>query len=253
MSEQTAARLVAHPEPGKVWVQIPHRDDIGSDWIAVDELPPTQPPAAKCDYCDQRATTLAGDTNGVLVCEDHVRLFAEREIAAAIDAAQPPAAPENEADANGLTEAEWAALTRCDCGHDIGGEHNSYGCYGGGPACGCNETDDRPGVNFAAVERIVAERVRVVEGERDAVAEKAEWWERTCTYWHEQATEAQRFRDMNAARAESAEAAHRALQAAVEALADEWAEDYPGPTAACNRTPDEWARDLRALLAGGAR
>lgn len=32
----------------------------------------------KCDYCDQRATTLAGDTNGVLVCEDHVRLFAER-------------------------------------------------------------------------------------------------------------------------------------------------------------------------------
>jgi hypothetical protein len=44
--------------------------------------------SAKCDYCDQRATTLAGDTNGVLVCEGHVRLFAEREIAAAIDRAE---------------------------------------------------------------------------------------------------------------------------------------------------------------------
>lgn len=55
-----------------------------------------------------------------------------------------------------------------------------------------------------------------------------------------------------AAAAENARRAEQ-LQAAVEALADEWAEDYPGPTAACNRTPDEWARDLRALLAGGAR
>lgn len=44
MTEQTSgsgARLVAHPTPGKVWVQIPHRNDIGSDWIAVDELPAT--------------------------------------------------------------------------------------------------------------------------------------------------------------------------------------------------------------------
>lgn len=34
----------------------------------------------------------------------------------------------------------------------------------------------------------------------------------------------------------------------VEALADEWVEDYPGPTAACNRTPNEWGADLRAAL-----
>ena len=34
----------------------------------------------------------------------------------------------------------------------------------------------------------------------------------------------------------------------VEALADEWTEDYPGPTAACNRTPNEWGADLRAVL-----
>lgn len=32
-------RLVAHPEPGKVWVQVQHRDDIASDWIEADELP----------------------------------------------------------------------------------------------------------------------------------------------------------------------------------------------------------------------
>lgn len=35
----------------------------------------------KCDYCPEPATSLAGETNGVLVCEGHVRLFAEREIA----------------------------------------------------------------------------------------------------------------------------------------------------------------------------
>jgi hypothetical protein len=30
------ARLVAHPTPDKVWVQVPHRNDIGSDWIEAD-------------------------------------------------------------------------------------------------------------------------------------------------------------------------------------------------------------------------
>jgi len=33
---ETRARLVDHPAQGKAWVQIPHRNDIGSDWIAVD-------------------------------------------------------------------------------------------------------------------------------------------------------------------------------------------------------------------------
>ena len=32
-------RLVAHPKPGKFWVQVQHRDDISSDWIEV-EAPP---------------------------------------------------------------------------------------------------------------------------------------------------------------------------------------------------------------------
>lgn len=39
----------------------------------------------------------------------------------------------------------------------------------------------------------------------------------------------------------------------VKALADEWVEDYPGPTAACNRTPNEWGADLRAALSGAGR
>lgn len=42
----------------------------------------------RCDYCDTPATSLAGETNGMLVCVDHVRLFAEREIAAAVDRAE---------------------------------------------------------------------------------------------------------------------------------------------------------------------
>lgn len=29
-------RLVAHPQPGKVWVEVPHRNDISSDWIEAD-------------------------------------------------------------------------------------------------------------------------------------------------------------------------------------------------------------------------
>lgn len=199
-------------------------------------VPPTQPPAAKCDYCDQRATTLAGDTNGVLVCEDHVRLFAEREIAAAIDATQPPAAPETDVR---LTEDERVALAKV--------EFTTWAGQG-----------ERYDIEWAdhllpAVERIVAERVRVVEGERDALDERVDTLRDELSYairtrdeWKSNAEDAE-------AHAFTAEAAHAELVAAVEALADEWAEDYPGPTAACNRTPDEWARDLRALLAGGAR
>ena len=63
-----------------------------------------------------------------------------------------------------LTEAEREAITSCDCGHDIGGQHNGLGCYardypspGVTVVCDCPETDDRAGVNYAAVEHIVAE------------------------------------------------------------------------------------------------
>lgn len=68
--------------------------------------------------------------------------------------AQHPAAPETETDASGLSEAEREALniavdeaeTCARCGDDYGSRHV-----------------------YAAVERIVAERLRVVEGERDAL------------------------------------------------------------------------------------
>jgi hypothetical protein len=33
---EAGARLVSHPTPGKVWVQFPHRNDIGNDWIEAD-------------------------------------------------------------------------------------------------------------------------------------------------------------------------------------------------------------------------
>ncbi|WP_224279087.1 hypothetical protein [Nocardioides lacusdianchii] len=163
--------------------------------------------------------------------------------------AQHPAAPETETDANGLTEAEREIIAPWFVGDlDTGWPGDDSGL-------------------IAAVERIVAERVRVVEGERDAVVEVgayAQQKEATARAVNDAARMAQvaarRTRELAAmtARAESAEAAHEAekaaherLRAGVEALADEWAEDYPGPNAACNRTPDEWATDLRALLAGG--
>lgn len=44
--ERRKGRLVAHPEPGKVWVQVPHRNDIGSDWFEADELPAPATPDA---------------------------------------------------------------------------------------------------------------------------------------------------------------------------------------------------------------
>lgn len=92
----------------------------------------------------------------------------------------------------------------------------------------------------AAIERIdeLAERVRVVEGERDAHREAAASWHITA-------------RD-NRDRAESAEAAHRALQAAVEALAGCWeAEARRLGRSLSELMLREAAADLRALLAGG--
>jgi hypothetical protein len=44
----------------------------------------------------------------------------------------------------------------------------------------------------------------------------------------------------------------RATIARVEALADEWKADYPGPGASCNATPNAWWNELRAALSGGA-
>lgn len=174
------------------------------------------------------------------------------DMAHAPDCEAMGAAPEGETDASGLTEAEKDVLDSPLQGF-------------GASLCG-------PEPIYAAVQRIVAERLRVVEGERDRWQDKAQEageayglansrhheeldranrLERLADRLAERAVELEDVASAALARAESAEAAHATLVAGVEALADEWAEDYPGPTAACNRTPDEWATDLRALLAGG--
>lgn len=139
--------------------------------------------------------------------------------------AQHPSAPETEPDANGLTEAERQSLA------DL--------------VWPDNYADPDLDAVAEAVERIVAERVRVVEGERDV---------------HEAyALGAHREREYQRARAESAEAAHEAekaaherLRAGVEALAEVVeAEDchkhhhFPGLTDECTATA------LRSLLGGG--
>lgn len=73
-----------------------------------------------------------------------------------------------------LTESEREAILACDCGHDIH-EHNYLGCYASDyypdrqVHCTCTETDDRPAVNFAAVERILATRL----ADRDAAGVEA--------------------------------------------------------------------------------
>lgn len=143
-------------------------------------------------------------------------------------------APETETDANGLTDAEREALnvavdeaeTCVCCGGDYGSTHI-----------------------YAAVKRIVAERVRVVEGDRDAArarvdevvqlnTEKARHQRELMARLAEVAevagdrgNEVQAQRD----RAESAEAAREAEKAAHErrvkragALLDAWEHDAPG-------------------------
>lgn len=135
-----------------------------------------------------------------------------------------------------LTEDERESITSCDCGHDIGGQHNSTGCYardypapGQTVRCPCTETDDRVGVNFAAVERILRGRLAAVEEQRDRALE-------TCCACHgvakaeiaalrqqlEEALHAQYLaeqdRDDHAAQAEAAEAEISALRQQVDDL-----------------------------------
>jgi hypothetical protein len=98
-----------------------------------------------------------------------------------------------------------------------------------------------------AVERIVAERLREVESERDAARvsrdDEARRYLDTVRLLQER-------KDAATARAESAEAAHEALRKDLEALADEWEQE----TRTCDgMTPSAFAPDLRALLARDAR
>lgn len=166
---------------------------------------------------------------------------------------QHPAAPETETDANGLREAERflrELVTDCD-------------------------TTERGHISVAMIpfiaRAIVAmfadldaarERVRVIEGERDAVVEVgayAQQKEATARAVNDAARMAQvaarRTRELAAmtARAESAEAAHEAekaaherLRAAVEALADEWEAGF-----FASRHQDPAHLKIRALLGGG--
>lgn len=188
---------------------------------------------------------------------------------------QRPAAPETETDARGrLAERlTWAVEKCCQC---TDGHHdwpaNPYGTEGD---VRMSRDDARMIVALLADLDAARERVRVVEGERDDLADRlsALLCDLTGGLMSKtnypvsvmvQAVEAEFEKYATAelvdatARAESAEAAHEAekaaherLRAGVEALADEWAEDYPGPNAACNRTPDEWSTDLRSILCGG--
>ena len=66
-------------------------------------------------------------------------------------------------DCGKIAEEIWL----CKCGHDIGGEHNSLGCYGtldyGSRTqrrCECKLTDDQ-GPNLSAVEDVIARRVGI--------------------------------------------------------------------------------------------
>lgn len=134
---------------------------------------------------------------------------------------QHPAAPETETDAN--TPRPWPAdswptpgeladwLSRCTTD-----ERLSYADHSLATAQRAARCVDQQHASLLADLDAARERVRVVEGERDAEAEQS-------AYWH---TMQQKYE----ARAESAEAAHEAekaaherLRAEVEALADRWA------------------------------
>jgi hypothetical protein len=125
---------------------------------------------------------------------------------------------ETETDASGLSEAERDALEVAVGNHCI---HTGKPDYSLPNWCrDCNQAATESVA--PAVERIVAERVRVVEGERDAESVRLH------VEWHKAET-----------RAESAEAAHEALVAGVEALL------------ARNDGLFVLRGALRALLAGG--
>lgn len=176
---------------------------------------------------------------------------------------QPPAAPET--DVSEFAASDLASLTEAHRdSHPMGNIHHG--------------TPERPDWGTFCVEctqswpcdvsRLLAdldaarERVRVVEGERDEY--KRGWVEADVQADEHAATSQQLARQFDeqvllaaaaTARAESAEAAHRALQAAVEALCDP-ANDGPRPYAVPIAGDVLLAVDvahLRALLAGGAR
>ena len=202
MSEQSTARLVAHPEPGKVWVEIPHRNDISSDWIAVDELTAPTP-----------------DANDPSAQEGLAGVIAAHEYDVVIAGTVRPA---------------------CKCGWVVEGDWEDVTVYD------AHLADAILRAGFGPVRAIEAEREfwRSERWEAQAkiaalVADVSEWMKWGAQRRHAWQS-ARRRATAATARAESATAAHTALVAGIEGLADEaMARPQPGYVSALA---------LRALL-----
>ena len=152
---------------------------------------------------------------------------------------QHPAAPETETDASGITqderEALWAVIANVR-------DH--------APRLP-NDVDTEDIIDAILdsgwVHRLIAERVRVVEGERDAAREACASYEGCDRAAEVEAAHGRALVDLadTRDRAESAEAAHESLRAGVEALADHW-KRVGGPD-----SPRAYGERLRALLLAG--
>lgn len=147
---------------------------------------------------------------------------------------QPPAAPEGEVGA--LREAIERGLRRCrveDAPVPLIKEHDLF------------HVTHMVAAELAPMLEAARERVRVVEGERDAARvsrdDEARRYLDTVRLLQER-------KDAATARAESAEAALAELRAGVEALAEEWEADFMA-----YRHEDPAHLRIRALLAGDAR
>ena len=145
---------------------------------------------------------------------------------------QPPAAPET--DVSALTEAEREAVS--DAVHYP--EEDGSASF----ECACEPV-------YAAVERIVAERVREVEGERDAWKSRRDAAVEQCRHLHQDGKTREQWHLDNC----GAMRALADLRGRLEALADEWLEagvvesgNYPETAVAAE---DMCARALLALLA----
>lgn len=167
--------------------------------------------------------------------------------------AQHPAAPETETDANGLTEAVRAVARQTGC---IDCEGTGEGALGYdsdmnprfGPCQICTPIAEAATAALRADLDAARERVRVVEGERDA-------WEAEAETLAVAAGNAYAYRT----RAESAEAAHEAEKAAHERLRAKVEEKIAQYSRLAGQAMDPECREwltafvgtLRSLLGGG--
>lgn len=123
----------------------------------------------------------------------------------------------------------------CQCGEPVGHAEHCEHC------CGCGAASEHE--HMAKVEhlrRCPICNTRFDQWNALEMARKADAAERRA---EEAEYHVEQLRDAR-------DRAERRLER-VEALAEQWREDYPGPLAACNRTSDEWWRDLREHLENG--